>query len=110
MVCKTHRDYYGIVKGIDDLSHNHLSNIHWYNKIIHGVTDEDLDSFIYSKFGIILQYNPFYQFEMEYLDEAGYLVWNDTKTRADIILNSVIIGFYETLQYKRNLKIKKIIE
>lgn len=108
-------DYTGKTKDFQTIDHSHLSNIYWFNRICNGVshwrlkivTDE-----IDRRFdGVILPYNPQWKFkqEIEYLEKAGRFIWNSEKTRADIIENGVIVGYYESPDYIRDEKLNKLL-
>ena len=112
-----YRDYNGNTGEISELSHSHLSNIYWFNKILNGWDDYDsrlnsiLDS-IKQKFGgEILPYNPKWQFktEIETLESRGHFIWNLDKTRADIVYMGKVVGSYETPESIRNEKITDLL-
>lgn len=76
-----------------DMTHQHLSNWCWYNKIVLGRPEEDI-SFIYEEIenrfgGEILPYNPDkdYFFEIGYLHSKGYV-----DSEGNITFEGEIIG------------------
>ncbi len=99
----------------DDIDHQHLSNIYWYNKVCLNRSDLNLSHVTKSidlRFnGIVLPYRPLERFkdEVEYLDRNRMLIWNTDKTKADVIYGDKIVGIYETESYKRDLKIEKLL-
>jgi len=99
-----------------EVTHSHLSNIYWYNKICNQVSESSL-SFITKEIderfnGVILPYNPQWEFqdEIKFLERNRYFSWNQEKTKADIVYLGQVVGFYETPEFTRNEKIKKILE
>lgn len=100
----------------DEIDHQHLSNIYWYNKICLNRGDLSLSNVIKSidlRFnGIVLPYRPLERFkdEIRHLDQNGMLIWNFDKTKADVIFRDEIVGIYETESYIRDLKIREILD
>lgn len=99
----------------DELSHQHLSNIFWFNRIIHNLSLFQLKSItdqIDNRFGgITLEYKPHPDFlsEIEVLDEIGCLRWNDDKTLAEIWYGNEKVGILETRSHIRNVILDDII-
>ena len=111
-----YRNYKGERTDFENLTHQHLSNIYWFNKVCNGYSDDKLNLFIdaiRNRFeNIILPYNPEYQFieEIEYLNKRGHLIWNEDKTRADIVYKGKVVGYHETIEYIRDRNIIKILQ
>ena len=79
------------------LSHEHLSNIHYFmNLISPKIYEKDFRDLVreilLTKYGKILPYRPDPKFkgEIDYLRRLGYL-----KPNGDIIVNGLKIGWYE---------------
>lgn len=102
---------------LDDLSHQHLSNIYWFSKLFN--TRSNTSSFsieiINSKFnGKILSYlpNPKFKMEIEYLEKGNHLIWKKEEEFdvADIVYLGDVIGNLYPEGYIRNKKIQKIFD
>lgn len=109
-------NYKGEKKPLNQIDHQHLSNIYWYNKIVFNRDDHYLKFIldqINSRFDSkILPYVPQWQFqaEIEYLDKMGFLNWNKDKTEADVIYQGHVVGRYITPERLREIKLKEIID
>jgi hypothetical protein len=55
---------------------------------------------------------PQWQFRNEifYLEKHGHFVWNQEKTRADIVYRGKVVGYYETPEQLREEKINEILK
>lgn len=107
-------NYKGEKKQLVNLDHQHLSNIYWFNRIIWS-RDDDYLSLILEQIkirfeGTILPYIPQWQFfsEVQYLDKMDYLVWNDSRTEADIVYFGDVVGHYTTPETIRENKLNDI--
>ena len=105
----------GEKKIFDELDHQHLSNIYWYNKIVNrndDITLHDIIVKLKDKYGGTLPYHPHPDFKQEInaLDRMGCLRWIDDRTMADIFLGSEKVGEFYTKDYIRNIKIEKLLE
>jgi len=83
---------------INQISHQHLSNIYWFSEIINVIP---CDKFIWDRIkkefnGEILPYLPKSSFkeEIDILDKLGYLFWKevDGVKIADIVYKGKVIG------------------
>jgi hypothetical protein len=111
-----HKNYKGQETNFKEVTHDHLSNIYWFNKICNGYDDSYL-KFILDEIkerfnGELLPYRPQWQFknEINHLQLYGHFRWNEEKTKAEIIYRGEIIGFYETPDSIRDEKINKLLE
>lgn len=84
---------YGLLINIDNLSHQHLSNITYFNKLVIGCeVPEVIIKEINDRFGgIILPYHPLisFSFEIKKLVDKGY---TNGEINSDIIVDGVWIG------------------
>lgn len=84
---------YGLQINIKDLSHQHLSNITYYCKLVIGAeTPELIGKELIKRFGgIILPYQPLinFKFEIDTLKTKGY---TSGEPNADIIVDGIWIG------------------
>lgn len=116
-----YRNFYGKAESISEMDQQHLSNIIWYNKVVLK-SFKQLDDFsneIKLRFNDeLLPYKPHHKFkdEIDWLNDNGHFVWNEDKTRADIIIHDVessnnkVIGYYETTEFIRDKKIEEILK
>ena len=111
-----YKNYKGQKTNFKEVSHDHLSNIYWFNKICNGYNDTTL-KFVLDEIkerfnGHLLPYRPQWQFknEIDFLEKLGHFLWNEEKTKADIIYQGKIIGYYETPDSIRDEKINKLLE
>lgn len=86
--------FYGTKIPLSSLSHQHLSNITWYYKIVVGndSTMVELYEIIRNKYGgIRLPYHPMISFtqEIDFLFNKGYIT---NKLDSDIIINGLWVG------------------
>jgi len=89
------RTFYGYDLPINELSHQHLSNIIWYYKLILNY-NFDINHEIYNELnnrfgGICLPYKPLHSFvfEINRLFELGYIT---NKLNSDIIVDGKWVG------------------
>lgn len=109
-------NYKGEKKSLDQVDHQHLSNIYWFNKIIWDRSDDYL-RFILDQINtrfdsVILPYIPQWQFqaELDYLDKMRFLIWNEDRTEADVVYKGHVVGHYTTPEKIREDKLKEIID
>lgn len=107
------------VLNVDDLSHQHLSNICWYHQVIYGLhPPAGIMDILRKKYdGKILDYHPNPKFinEISYLERKNLLVWRyglnmGEMGRAYIIYKGNKIGEFLSIEYQRNMIIDKICE
>lgn len=102
----------------DDLGHQHLSNIYWFNKILNGYDVTKLDYInnrITTEFnGIILPYkpHPYFKMEIDELDKRGFLLWKevDGLRIADIIYQGKTVGSAYYIEDHRESIIDQIVK
>lgn len=97
---------------LSEITHQHLSNIYWFTKIINGYNYSATLITIDEKYdGVILPYKPEPRFrlEIEELDKRGFLRWRDNESKADIIYNGDVVGEAFYLEDKRDSIIDEII-
>lgn len=102
----------GKVVDTETVSHQHLSNIYWFSKIVTGRVDKNALNRIERDFnGVILPYRPKPNFksEIKLLTSSGYLV-DKGDGIADIIFEGNIIGEYRTIESYRELIINEILK
>ena len=111
------RTFNGILKSLEEIDHQHLSNIYWFSKLLNIInknsTPEDFKKLIDERFeGKILEYKPKWEFkqEREYLDSRGFINWNTDKTFGEIVHNGQIIGSVEHPSKIRENKFKNILD
>jgi len=82
--------------GIDEMSHQHMSNIYYYTNFVLGKyypqsIKSEIHMLLIRKFGAILPYHPDTRFKQErdYLLELGYL-----RDNGDIVINGSKVGTY----------------
>jgi len=80
-----------------NINHQHLSNIHYYQNLIHPELypksqKEFIRTLLLHRFGRILPYHPHpnFMYEREMLSKLGYL-----KNNVDIVVHGQKIGSYE---------------
>jgi hypothetical protein len=101
---------------LEELSHQHISNIYWFGRVINGFTHDTVMRVIIGnnidiKYGgVILPYKPEPRFraEIKALDKRGLLSWRDDN-KADIVFEGTIIGEACYLEDKRQSIIDEII-
>lgn len=74
---QTWTDFKGQQKLVSELDQQHLSNIYWFNKILHGIETDFIKSELEERFnGQLLEYRPHisYKAEIQMLQERGYLI------------------------------------
>ena len=100
---------------IDDIDHQHLSNIYWFTEIIYGIpTHKWVWQKIVLKFnGIILPYKPKSDFkeEISILDKMGCLEWIeiDGARKANIMWKGNKVGEVCSVENNREILIKDIL-
>ena len=100
---------------LDEMDHQHLSNIYWFNRILNNVLPNRLTlitNITNTKFeGVILPYRPHPDFkgEVDRLEYLGLFKWNDQKTEAEIWYEGKLVGFFKTRQHERDEKITEIL-
>ena len=113
---------------LDEMDHQHLSNIYWYNKIVLGYDPKnkadnkpmERQDLIFEQIngrfnGEILPYKPLlaFQFEIEMLEKNGWLRWNEDKTRAEIVFpmngDMQVVGYIESPAWVRDKKLEGIL-
>ena len=113
---------------LDEMDHQHLSNIYWYNKIVLGYDPKnkadnksmERQDLIFEQIngrfnGEILPYKPLlaFQFEIEMLEKNGWLRWNEDKTRAEIVFpmngDMQVVGYIESPAWVRDQKLEGIL-
>lgn len=107
-----YKTFSGEMFDFSELTHQHLSNVYWYNLIISKLDVKPALRELFRRFnGETLPYKPDYRFkhEFSYLEEYNHLIWSADKTYADIFYQGHIIGTYETLEYIRNKKLTELI-
>lgn len=101
---------------LDEMEHQHLSNIYWFNRILNNVQPHRLSfvtNIIDSKFaGEILPYKPHPDFsgEVDRLDQLGLFKWDADRTEAEIWYEGKKVGYFKTKQHERDEKINQILE
>lgn len=111
-----YKNYKGQSVNFKQLTQGHLSNMYWFNKICNRFSESSLifiKDEINKRFnGEMLPYNPQWEFknEIEFLDKNNYFKWNKEKTKADIVYLGQVVGHYETPEYIRETKLKKLLE
>jgi hypothetical protein len=86
-----HKTFDGQVLKYDELDHQHLSNIYWYNMICLNNKPLNIVNIINNRFyGEILPYKPMLKFkdEIAFLESRGYLVWTD---KGDYLLGEIFL-------------------
>ena len=87
----TWKTFDGKVLKYDELDHQHLSNIYWYNMICLNNKPLNIVNIINNRFyGEILPYKPMLKFkdEIAFLESRGYLVWTD---KGDYFLGEIFL-------------------
>ena len=115
--------FYGVTFDLENLTHQHLSNLSWFSKImneilvgqsllnIEMVNTDEIDKFIKNKYGEILEYRPHhdYKYEITTLHDYGYFEWIIPQQVANISLKGKQIGQSFSKEYLRNMNIEKIV-
>ena len=91
----------GKTKNVEEIDHQHLSNIYWFFYIIHNEIMMFALNEIEERFnGQLLDYRPHISFEMEieFLEKNGYLFWRpdqDTElyTKGFIVIDGKNVGY-----------------
>lgn len=106
-------DKSGNMMNFSDLSHVEMINNYWINRLTNRLSDENnlkIVNYITKRFNdYVLKYTTTNIKDIKILQERGYLRWNRDETRADIVYECNIIGCYESIIYKRRLKIRELI-
>jgi hypothetical protein len=110
----TYTTFNGTKKEFEDIDHQHISNIYWYNRIVREHTEHELHTIIVKikdKFGNTLPYRPHPDFtiEIEALQEMRCLRWSDDKMSADIYFEGRKVGEFHTKEYIRDAKIQTLL-
>jgi hypothetical protein len=80
---------------LGELEHQHLSNIYWFNVVMHNRVYTFAINELEKRFnGILLAYRPDIRFDHEItkLEKKGLLVWNRDKSHGHVVLNGNVIG------------------
>ena len=120
---------------LDEMDHQHLSNIYWYNILVLGYDPNnradnksiERQSLIFEQIdgrfnGEILSYKPLwsFKFEIQMLEKNGWVHWNKDKTHAEIKFNGSIgnrynppafqvVGYIESPAWVRDQKLEGIL-
>jgi len=87
---KTWGTWDGRKLSIGELEHQHLSNIYWFNIILHNRVYLFVKNELEKRFdGVLLAYRPDVRFDPEIkgLEKKGLLVWNLEKTYGHIVMH-----------------------
>jgi hypothetical protein len=104
----------GKVVDTEEIGHQHISNIYWYQTIYMGGVNPVITDRINNEFnGEILSYRPHPKFkaEIDYLEHRGLLSWKEVDgiRKADIIWGDQVVGEAFYLEDQRDILIKKLI-
>jgi hypothetical protein len=108
-----YKTFENITVDTNTISHQHLSNIYWFNKLIRGL--EYKSPRLEMEFdGVILPYRPKATFdgEIKSLEYKGFLKWIETKDgrMAEIIFENVKVGEVWPVDTHRSLVINDILK
>lgn len=104
---KTWGTWDGRTLNVNQLEHQHLSNIYWFNIILRNkvplfALDELKRRFEHN----LLPYRPDIRFDDEItkLEKRGFLIWNTDKTHGVIIFNGTTVGEAHTIEEEDDLE------
>ncbi len=106
----------GVSVSIDEIDHQHLSNLYWYAEVVCQVPalKEVVDRINVEFGGQYLPYKPksTFKLEIDFLESRGYLSWKESDgiRYADIIYGGHVIGEVCTLSENRERIINKLLE